>query len=76
MFRIPRCYSHLVYGFIQSRLTCGIAAAIAGFPLTTSDNFVLHWLQAWLFSWLLMSPVVLFAAPAIRRLAHAVTTEE
>ncbi|XIA67830.1 DUF2798 domain-containing protein [Bradyrhizobium sp. TZ2] len=33
-------------------------------------------LQAWLFSWLLMLPVVLFAAPAIRRLAHAVTTEE
>ncbi len=44
-----------------------------------TKNF--HWhmsgqLQAWLFSWLLMLPVVLFAAPAIRRLAHAVTTEE
>jgi hypothetical protein len=54
----------------------GIAAAIASFPLMASSNFVLHWLQAWLFSWLLMLPVVLLAAPAIRRLAHAVTTEE
>jgi Protein of unknown function (DUF2798) len=76
MFRIPRRYSHFVYGFIQSGLTCGIAAAIASFPLMASGNFVLHWLQAWLFSWLLMLPVVLFAAPAIRRMAHAVTTEE
>lgn len=76
MFRIPRRYSHFVYGFIQSGLTCGIAAAIGSFPLAASGNFVLHWLQAWLFSWLLMLPVVLFAAPAIRRLTHAVTTEE
>jgi hypothetical protein len=76
MFRIPRRYSHFVYGFIQSGLTCGIAAAIASFPLMASGNFVLHWLQAWLFSWLLMLPVVLLAAPAIRRLAQAVATEE
>lgn len=61
MFRIPRRYSHFVYGFIQSGLTCGIAAAIASFPLMASSNFVLHWLQAWLFSWLLMLPVVLLA---------------
>ena len=53
MFRIPRRYSHFVYGFIQSGLICGIAAAIASFPLMASSNFVLHWLQAWLFSWLL-----------------------
>jgi len=76
MFRIPRRYSHFAYGFIQSGLTCGIAAAIASFPLAAPGNFVLHWLQAWLFSWLLMLPVVLFAAPVIRRLAHAMTREE
>jgi len=76
MLGIPRRYSHFVYGFIQSGLTCGIAAAIASFPLAASGDFLMHWLQAWLFSWLLMLPVVLFAAPAIRRLAHAVTAEE
>jgi hypothetical protein len=73
---VPRRYSHFVYGFIQSGLTRGIAAAIASVPLAASGNFLMHWLQAWLFSWLLMLPVVLFAAPAIRRLAYAVTTEE
>ena len=76
MFRIPRRYSHFVFGFIQSGLTCGIAAAIASFPLSAMGNFFLHWLQAWLFSWLLMLPVVLFGAPAIRRLAHAMTSED
>lgn len=76
MLGIPRRYSHFVYGFIQSGLTCAIAAAIASFPFMASGTFVAHWLQSWLFSWLLMLPVVLFAAPAIRRLTHAVTSEE
>ncbi|MBR1187573.1 DUF2798 domain-containing protein [Bradyrhizobium sp. AUGA SZCCT0160] len=76
MLGIPRRYSHFVYGFIQSGLTCAIAAAIASFPLVGSGHFVMHWLQAWLFAWMLMLPVVLFAAPVIRRLAHAMTREE
>ena len=76
MLGIPRRYSHFVFGFIQSGLTCAIAAAIASVPLVPSGNFVVHWLQSWLFSWVLMLPVVLFAAPLIRRLAHAVTMEE
>jgi hypothetical protein len=76
MLGIPRRYSHFVFGFIQSGLTCAIAAAIASVPLVPSGTFVVHWLQSWLFSWVLMLPVVLFAAPLIRRLAHAVTMEE
>ena len=76
MSGIPRRYSHFVYGTIQSGLTCAIAAAIASFPFTNSGGFLLHWLQSWLFSWLIMLPVVLFAAPAIRRLSLAVTREE
>jgi uncharacterized protein DUF2798 len=76
MLRIPRRFSHFVFGFIQSGLTCAIAAAIASFPVMASGNFMLHWLQSWLFSWLLMLPVVLFAAPAIRRLSYALTKEE
>jgi hypothetical protein len=75
MLGIPRRHSHYVFGFIQSGLTCAIAAAIASFPVRASGNFVAHWLQSWLVSWLLMLPVVLFAAPVIRRLTHAVTTE-
>lgn len=76
MLGIPRRYSHFVYGFIQSGLTCAIAAAIASFPFMASGAFVMHWLQSLLFSWLVMLPVVLFAAPAIRRLTDVVTKEE
>jgi FtsH-binding integral membrane protein len=76
MLGIPRRFSHFVYGFIQSGLTCAIAAATASFPFMASGTFVMHWLQSWLFSWLLMLPVVLFAAPAIRRLTYAMTREE
>ena len=73
MLGIPRRYSHFVFGVIQSGLTSAIAAAIASLPFSTT--FTVHWLQSWLISWLLMLPVVIFAAPAIRRLAHAVTRE-
>jgi len=76
MLGIPRRFSHFVFGFIQSGLTCAIAAAIASFPLFASGAFMPHWLQSWLFSWLLMLPVVLFAAPSIRRLSYALTREE
>jgi hypothetical protein len=31
-------------------------------------SFAVHWLQSWLISWLLMLPVVLIAAPFIRKL--------
>jgi hypothetical protein len=36
----------------------------------------LHWLRSWLLAWLLMLPIVLFAAPAIRTLTQFLTREE
>lgn len=75
MLRIPRRHSHFIFGVLQSGLTSAIAAAIAGLPLVTVRQFAIHWLQSWLVSWVIMLPVVIFAAPAIRRLAHALTRE-
>ena len=75
MLGIPRRYSHFVFGVIQSGLTSAIAAAIASLPLRATGSFTMHWLQSWLVSWLLMLPIVIFAVPAIRRLAYAVTRE-
>jgi len=76
MLGIPRRFSHFVYGFIQSGLTCAIAAAIASFPFLAGGAFVTHWLRSWLFAWITMSPIVLFAAPAIRNLTHILTRED
>jgi hypothetical protein len=75
MLGIPRRYSHFIFGIIQSGLTSAIAAAIASLPFRVAGSFAIHWLQSWLVSWLLMLPSVIFAAPAIRRLAHAVTRD-
>jgi hypothetical protein len=76
MLGIPRRYAHFVFGIIQSGLTSAIAAGIASYPFLQTGGFTLHWLGAWLASWALMLPIVIFAAPGIRRLANALTREE
>jgi uncharacterized protein DUF2798 len=73
---IPRRYSHFVFGFIQSGLTCAVAAAIASFPLLRTGEFVTNWLPSWLISWMAMLPLVMAAAPAIRSLSILLTREE
>lgn len=72
---IPRRYAHFVFGVIQSGLTSAVAAAIASYPFLETGNFALHWLVSWLLSWALMLPVVILAAPGIRRLANVLTRE-
>lgn len=77
MLGIPRRFSHFVFGFIQSGLTCAIAAAIASFPFfLAGGTFVVHWLQSWLIAWIMMLPIVMFAAPAIRKLTYILTRED
>jgi hypothetical protein len=76
MLGIPRRFSHFVYGVIQSGLTCAIAAGIASFPFVATGTFVTHWLQSWFIAWIMMLPIVLFAAPAIRNLTHILTRED
>ena len=75
MLGIPRRFSHFVFGFIQSGLTCAVAAAIASVPFLTAGTFAAHWLQSWMIAWITMTPIVLFAAPAIRGLTHILTRE-
>jgi hypothetical protein len=76
MLGIPRRYGHFVFGFIQSGLTSAIAAAIASYPFLAGGTFVLHWLQSWIVAWIIMLPIVMFAAPAIRGLTHVLTRED
>jgi hypothetical protein len=39
MLGIPRRFSHFVFAFIQSGLTCLIAAGIANLPSLSAGNF-------------------------------------
>jgi hypothetical protein len=73
MLGIPRRYGHFVYGVVQSGLTCAVAAATASFPFLQEGSFVTHWVRTWGLAWLIMLPVVLLAAPAIRRLTDSLT---
>lgn len=72
-FAIPRRYSHFVFGVIQSGLTCAIAAAIASFPFLNDGTFLTQVLRSWITAWLVMLPVVILVAPAIRRLTLYLT---
>jgi hypothetical protein len=71
--RISRKHEHFVFGVIQSGLTAGIASVVANFHLIGEGTFVLNWIGSWLTSWAAMVPIVLFAAPTIRRVVAAMT---
>jgi len=76
VLRIPRRYTHFVFGTIQSGLTSLIAAGIASLPSLATGNFWRNWLLSWLVAWVTMLPIVLLAAPAIRSLSLALTCDE
>jgi hypothetical protein len=76
MFAIPRRYSHFVFGAIQSGLASLITAGIASFSLLGTGNFLRNWLVSWLLSRLMLLPIVLLAAPAIRSLSLSLTRDE
>lgn len=75
MLGIPRRYAHFIFGVIQSGMTSAIAAGIASIPFFAQGIFLRNWLQSWLISWAMMLPVVIFAAPAIQKLALALTRD-
>jgi hypothetical protein len=76
MLGIPRRYAHFIFGIVQAGLTSATAGAIASFPFIAEGSFLKHWLESSTLSWLLMLPVVLFAAPIIQKLAVFLTREE
>ena len=75
MLRVHRRYAHFVFGIIQSGITSAIAAGIASTPFLSEGTLLKHWLQSWALAWLVMLPVVIFAAPVIRRLTEFLTYE-
>jgi hypothetical protein len=76
MSPIPKRYAYVVFGFVQSGLTCAVTAAVASLPFARSGAFLSHWVQSWLVAWVTMIPVVLLASPLIRRVADALTRDE
>jgi hypothetical protein len=75
MLRVPRKYGHFVFAVIQAGLTSAIAAGVASMPFFDTSAFLENWFGFWLIAWATTIPVVLVAAPAIRRLVLALTIE-
>jgi hypothetical protein len=75
MPRLPKRYSHFLFGIIQSGFTCAVAAGIASGPFMYSGIFLGHWLKSWLMAWAVMIPFVLVITPLIRRAVDALTAE-
>lgn len=75
MPRIPARFGHYLFGIIQSGLTTGLSTAIASDPFGPQTGFLRHWLQSWGVSWLVMLPVVILAAPAIRAFVARLTAQ-
>jgi len=76
MLGIPRRFSHFVFGVIQSGLTSAIATGIASYPLVATGTFLTNWPRSWLVAWIMMLPIVLFAAPTIRSVSDFLTRED
>jgi hypothetical protein len=74
MLKIPKRHSHFFYGAVQSALTCAVTSTIANIGFMADGSFMSHWFRLWLFSWLTMLPVVLLAAPFIRRITDRFTS--
>ncbi|HEY5796442.1 MAG TPA: DUF2798 domain-containing protein [Bosea sp. (in: a-proteobacteria)] len=75
MATIPRRFSHVAFGIIQAGLTSAIATGVAVLAGPDASASLLRWASSWLLSWGMMLPVVIFAAPFIRRAVEAMTGE-
>ncbi|WP_084182954.1 DUF2798 domain-containing protein [Nevskia soli] len=74
--RVPGRYSHYLFGAIQSGLTCFVASGISSASLVAEGHFLGHWLRSWLLAWGTMLPIVIVAAPAIRKIVVWLSAEE
>lgn len=75
MLCIPRRYGHFVFGVVQSGLTSAIAAGVASIPFLGTFAFIENWLGSWLIAWITTNPIVMLAAPSIRRLVLTLTVD-
>jgi hypothetical protein len=74
MARIPRRYNQHVRSDSVG-ITCALVAAVSCAPVLSDASFVVAWLKSWLTSWAAILPVVLLAAPVIRRIVDKLTCD-
>lgn len=71
MKRLPNAWRPYLFAATQASMTTGVATGVAAFQLP-GGSFA-GWLVAWAVSFAMVLPLVLVAAPVIRRGVEAVT---
>jgi hypothetical protein len=74
LFRLPKRHGHFVFSVIQSFLTSAVATVI-DHSTDATGAFLDHWVRSWLLSWVTLLPIVLLAAPVIRRIVDYVSRD-
>lgn len=74
---IPRRFGPALFGLILSGLMSLVVAGISTFRATgLVPGYMAMWTQAWLTAWVFAFPIVLVAAPIVRRaVQHLVRSE-
>lgn len=72
--KLPKRFSPLVFGIIQSCITSAVAAGVSH-AADPAALFLGHWARTWLVSWAMIVPIVALAAPGIRRIVDRLTGE-
>ena len=75
-YKIPRRFGHFVFGFIQSGVTCAVAAGVSSLSESASETIIINWIKYWLLSWATMIPIILLAAPFIRSAVDRLTNDQ
>lgn len=74
---IPARYAHIAFGFFLSCMMSFLVSGISTFlAVGFAPGVIGQWMAAWLPSWAVAFPIVLFVAPAARRLVARLTIPE
>lgn len=75
---LPRKLEHIAFGFLlagmMTFIVSGVSTAIA--IGISAPGFGGKWMGSWATTWAIAFPVVLFVAPAVRKLLHRIVKPE
>ncbi|MGV3550341.1 DUF2798 domain-containing protein [Rhizobium sp.] len=74
---LPKKYEHIAFGFMLSgMMSCLVSGFATLIAIGLTGEFPLHWLKAWIPSWMLAFPVVLVVAPFVRRVLSTIVIRD
>lgn len=74
---IPARYAHIAFGFTLSCIMSFLISGIATYrAIGLTPDFMSQWIAAWLPSWAVAFPIVLFVAPLARRIVGMLVAKE